>query len=126
TPFPEAEPLLRFIKEHGGKNYIYSHSGAIVKRMLGIWGWESLFDGIIDGTVKLPRKPAPDGVNLLCSTFGLDKASTVIVGDRSIDTDAGKNAGIDGILFDPEKYYDNIEVTYKVDSLLDIEKILLS
>jgi len=124
-PFPEAEPLLRFVKEHGGRNFIYSHSGIIVMQLLNIWGWNELFDGVVDARTPLPRKPAPDGVNLICESYGLEKKDTIIVGDRDIDTDAGKNAGIDGCLFDPDGYYTSIDVTYRVNNLADIEKILI-
>lgn len=123
-PFPESEELLRFIKNNGGRNYIYSHSGIIVCQLVNLWGWGELFDGIIDARTKLPRKPDPTGLNYLCSKFGIDKSNAIMIGDRSIDTDAGKNAGMDGCLFDPENYYPTVDVTYRVNNLLEIKDIV--
>ncbi|MCR4681713.1 MAG: HAD-IA family hydrolase [Clostridiales bacterium] len=123
-PFPEAEPLLRELVARGGRNIIYSHSGIIVPQLVAIWGWKDLFAGILDGRTRLPRKPAPDGINLICEKYGLDKEKTLMVGDRDIDIDAGRNAGVDGCLFDPEHYYDSATADYRVYSLSDILPIV--
>ena len=124
VPMEGADEILRWAKANGRRNYIYSHSGDIVGRLLDKWGWTDLFDGILDAQVKLPRKPAPDGLYWLCGKYGLNKAETLMVGDRDIDTDCGKNAGIDGCLFDPEHYCDGAEVTYRILKLTELKDIL--
>lgn len=123
-PVSFAEEILRYAKTTGRRNYIYSHSGDIVGRLLEKWAWTDLFDGILDAQVKLPRKPAPDGLFWICDKYGLEKSETLMVGDRDIDTDCARNAGIDGCLFDPEHYCDTAVVNYRILKLTELKEIL--
>ena len=43
--------------------------------------------------MNFPSKPAPDAVEWICGTYGLDKGETMMIGDREIDVLSGKNAG---------------------------------
>lgn len=122
-PFEDAEKLLSYVVENGGKNYIYTHSGQIAWDLLELWGLKKYFEGGVTSDMKFPFKPAPDALNYLCEKEGLDKELSVMVGDRDIDILAGKNAGIDGILFDPEGYFPNFECTYRVNTLEEIISI---
>ena len=124
-PYPDAGEILRFIRVNGGRNYVYTHSGLIVTKLLGIWGLDGFIDGMLDSTVTLPRKPAPDGLNLLCGKYGLDKSVSVMVGDRDIDTDCARNAGIAGCLYDPEGFYSGTDSDYSIKKLTDLEKIIV-
>ena len=65
-PYPEAEEILRYAMAQGHKNYLYTHSGKIVKILLEQWGIADCFEDIIDSTMKFPTKPAPDALNYLC------------------------------------------------------------
>lgn len=123
-PYPDAGEILRFIRVNGGRNYVYTHSGLIVTKLLGIWGLDGYIDGMLDSTVTLPRKPAPDGLNWLCGKYGLDKSVSIMVGDRDIDTDCARNAGIAGCLYDPEGYYTDTVSDYSITKLTDLEKII--
>lgn len=122
-PFDDAEKLLSWVVENGGKNYIYTHSGQIAWDLLELWGLKKYFDGGVTADMKFPLKPAPDALNYLCEKEGLDKDLCVMVGDRDIDVLAGKNAGMDGILFDPGSYFPDFEATYRVDTLEEIINI---
>jgi len=119
-PFDDAEKLLSAVIENGGKNYIYTHSGQIAWDLLELWDLKKYFVGGITADMKFPAKPAPDALNYLCETEGLEKEFCVMVGDRDIDILAGKNAGMDGILLDPDGYFPNFESTYRVNSLEEI------
>ena len=48
-----------------------------------------------------PRKPEPDGILYLMEKHGLDPARSWYVGDRRIDMEAARNAGIGSVLFLP-------------------------
>ena len=63
---------------------------------------DHLFSGFITADMDFPRKPAPDAILYILNEYGLNPEKTVMVGDREIDVLSGKNAGIDGILFDPD------------------------
>ena len=122
-PYPDAEKLLSAVIENGGKNFIYTHSGSIIWEMLEKWGLKKYFAGGVTADMKFPPKPAPDALNYLCESYGIDKSCSVMVGDRDIDIVAGKNAGIEGILFDPEQFYTGVECEYQVTRLEDIINI---
>lgn len=123
-PYPEAEEILRYAMAQGHKNYLYTHSGKIVKILLEQWGIADCFEDIIDSTMKFPTKPAPDALNYLCEKHGLDKKDCLMIGDRDIDTDCGRNAGIKGCLFDPDHYYDKADVDYRIENLLELKNII--
>ena len=123
-PYPETEEILRYAMAQGHKNYLYTHSGKIVKVLLEQWGIADCFEDIIDSTMKFPTKPAPDALNYLCEKHGLDKKDCIMIGDRDIDTDCGRNAGMKGCLFDPEHYYDNADVDYRIENLLELKNII--
>ena len=108
----------------GHKNYLYTHSGTIVKILLEKWGIADCFEDIIDSTMKFPTKPAPNALNWLCEKHGLDKSECIMIGDRDIDTDCGRNAGMKGCLFDPEHYYDDADVDYRIENLLELKNII--
>ena len=122
--YPEAEEILRYAMAQGHKNYLYTHSGRIVKILLEKWGIADCFEDIIDSTMKFPTKPAPDALNYLCEKHGLDKSECIMIGDRDIDTDCGRNAGMKGCLFDPEHYYDDADVDYRIQNLLELKNII--
>ena len=123
-PYPEAEEILRYAMAQGHKNYLYTHSGKIVSILLEQWGIADCFEDIIDSTMRFPTKPAPDALNYLCEKHGLDKKDCLMIGDRDIDTDCGRNAGMKGCLFDPEHYYDSADVDYRIENLLELKKII--
>ena len=123
-PYPEAEEILRYAMAQGHKNYLYTHSGKIVKILLEQWGIADCFEDIIDSTMSFPTKPAPDALNYLCEKHGLDKKDCIMIGDRDIDTDCGRNAGMKGCLFDPEHYYDSADVDYRIENLLELKNII--
>ena len=49
--------------------------------------------------MNFPSKPAPDAVEWICGTYGLDKGETMMIGDRELDVLSGKIAGVYGSLF---------------------------
>lgn len=123
-PYPEAEEVLRYAMAQGHKNYLYTHSGKIVSILLEQWGIADCFEDIIDSTMRFPTKPAPDALNYLCEKHGLDKKDCLMIGDRDIDTDCGRNAGMKGCLFDPDHYYTDTDVDYRIENLLELKNII--
>ena len=60
------------------------------------------FAEIITALDGFPHKPRPEGALYLMERHRMDKESTWFVGDRSVDIDCGRNAGIHSILYLPE------------------------
>lgn len=123
-PYEGAEDILRFVKESGGRNYVFTHSGKIVTNLLELWGFMKYIDGMLDSTEHVRRKPDPEGLLRLMDRYSVDPRFALMVGDRDIDTDCGKNGGIASCLFDPEGYYPETRADYKVNLLTDIKDIV--
>ena len=113
--------LLEYIAANGGKSYIYSHSGEVVITNSKRWGIDKFFTDYMLGDKTYPRKPAPDALLVLVGRHSLDLSRSVMIGDRDIDVLAGRNAGMAGILIDDENFYPDLEVEYKVKSLMEIK-----
>ena len=103
VPFPHVREALEFLVSKGAKHYLFTHSSRhmSVDYMVDC-GLDHLFSGFVTADMKFTPKPAPDGILHILHTYGLDSCETVMVGDREIDILSGKNAGVDGILFDPD------------------------
>lgn len=104
VPFENTLRTLEKIVESGGKNYLYTHRGnESTYHYLREYDMERLFAGGVDSSMNFPAKPAPDAIEWICENYGLDKAKTIMVGDREIDVLAGKNAGVYSCRFTKEK-----------------------
>lgn len=123
-PFPGVVELLKEINAHGGGNYLYTHRGLSSIEYLKKYDMETLFQDYITAQDKFPSKPAPNAILHLIEKNKLKKEVTVMVGDRDLDVDAGLNAGIAGILFDPGHYYDAYETKYRVTSMKEINRFI--
>ena len=86
----------------------------------------SFFREVVTSQSGFARKPAPDGILYLVEKYGLEPENTYYVGDRSMDMECAKNAGVSGILFLPERSTDvsGGGERYIVKDLLEILKIV--
>ncbi|MBR3019542.1 MAG: HAD hydrolase-like protein [Clostridia bacterium] len=124
-PFPGALDALRAVVDRGGKNYLYTHRSASVFRWLEYDGIADLFVEKITTLDGFPPKPAPDALNFLVNKHGLTLAECVMVGDRDIDLDAGKNAGMACALFDPENFYPDYDTPWRFRTMEELKKTLM-
>ncbi len=99
VPFDNTVETLKKIRQSGSRNFLYTHRGASTFYYLDKYGIRDLFDDFVTSDNGFPAKPAPDAIEYLVKKNNLDKAQTVMVGDREIDVMAGKNAGTKGCLF---------------------------
>ena len=122
--FPEAEEILKFAKDNGKKNYIYTHTGSLVHKLLEKMKLTGYFEFVLDGSYGFLRKPAPDALNYLIEKCGIDRSRAIMIGDRDIDAEAAKNAGIAGCLIDSEGYYPDCVTDHYIKSLSELKKII--
>ena len=122
--FPDAERLLRAVVESGKKNYLYTHSGKPVYRIMEKMGISQYFTFVLDATQGFSSKPAPDALLSLIDRFDLDPQTCVMIGDRPIDVQAGANAGMQSCLFDSDGFFPNTPATYHVSGLAEILKLI--
>ena len=63
-------------------------------RLLDHFGIAPLFLAVIGGDGAYARKPSPAGLNALIERAGADPASTVFVGDSTVDLETSRHAGV--------------------------------
>lgn len=124
-PYPNAAEVCRKISERGGFNYLYSHRNRAALDFLRQFDMEKYFRDFITSDDQFPSKPAPDAILYLVDKYNMDKKTVLMIGDRDIDILAGYNAGVEGCLFDPDSYYPEFKVKYRVHSMKEFEKEFL-
>ncbi len=100
VPFPNTVATLKTLHERGARQFIYTHRGIeSLTHYLEKYDILKYFEMIVDSTKGFAAKPAPDAVEHIVRENSLDKAETVMIGDREIDVLSGKNAGVYGCLY---------------------------
>lgn len=85
----------------GAVHFVYTHRGKTAEPVLEHLGLQGYFREVVTSQNGFPRKPSPDALRYLLEKHGLDRERVFYVGDRSLDMECAKNAGVRGILFSP-------------------------
>ena len=101
--FPGAVEVLAAVSEAGGGNYLVSHRNNQVLDILAKAGIADYFREVVTKDSGFPRKPDPAAFEYLFAKYGLPKHEAVAIGDRHIDIEAGRAAGIAAVYFDPPR-----------------------
>lgn len=98
-PYDGVMKLLTELKKRGIKTAVVSNKmDSAVKALT-----KTYFDGLIGDAVGeneaagIRKKPAPDSLIAVMEKLGVDKQSTVYVGDSEVDIQTADNAGVDCI-----------------------------
>ena len=105
APVAGIPETLRALREAGGHHYLVTHRDRRAVSYLQNAGLDSLFDDLVTAEEGFPRKPQPDSLLHLVHKHGLNPAECVMIGDRPIDTAAGRNAGMLSCLLDEENRF---------------------
>lgn len=123
--YPGAREALEAVVSGGGKNYLYTHRGLSAMESLRRDGLSHLFADAVTSADGFPLKPAPDALNYLAEKHGLDKRRCIMLGDRDLDLDAGKNAGMGCALFDPENFFPDYPTPYRFVDFFALRRALM-
>lgn len=123
-PFPDVPALLRAICADGRQNFVYSHRGVTLYQYLDENGLRDCFSGFVTEDMQFPHKPAPDAILYLIRTYALDPAETMMLGDREIDVQSGRNAGVHSCLFDEFGDLPPSEAEYRVRTHDELYELL--
>ena len=95
-PMASVEAVLAAVQARGGKNLIFTHRElGSTKAYLEKYNLSHYFSDIVaPDTPGFAWKPAPDAIEYLLRTHGLDPNEVAMVGDREIDLLSGRNAGV--------------------------------
>ena len=123
--YPPLRESLEGLHQAGFRHYLYTHrDGRAVEKLKqdGLW---NLFSDVVLRTDGFPDKPAPDALLALMKRNGLSPRQCAMIGDRPIDVEAGRNAGMEGVLFDPEGFYADYPVERRFDDLAELARDFL-
>lgn len=99
-PFPDAAEVCVRICQRGGMNVAVTHRDVrSTQALLDAHGLAPLLAGIVSVEQGYPRKPDPAMVLAALAIYDLDPAVTWMVGDRALDIEAGRAAGVHTCLF---------------------------
>lgn len=101
-PMQHAMEILQALDARGVQNLVFTHRGRTTIPVLDNLGMTGFFAQILTSQSGFARKPDPEALLHLLGKHGLDPMQTYYIGDRSLDMECAKNAGISGILFLPE------------------------
>ena len=99
---PGAKETLEALRNAGARHFIYTHRGKSTEPLLERLGLTAFFAEVVTFEMGFRLKPSGDGIRYLADKYGLEKASTAYVGDRTMDVYCAKDAGVNAILYLPE------------------------
>ena len=101
---PDAHDMLLALQNYGCKLGILTRNAEDIAQVtLEAAGLGQFFpDEVIIGRDKCLPKPDPDGINHLMQRWQADRQRTVMVGDYLFDLQAGRNANVATVHFNPE------------------------
>ena len=126
SPYTGLSECLRALRAAGVHHYLYTHRDRRAVEQLEQDGLWSLFSDGVTSEDGFPHKPAPDALRCLLARNAIDPATAAMVGDRDIDIEAGHNAGMRGVLFDPDGFYPNVQTELYARSMAELTRLLIS
>ena len=86
--------IADLLREPPAKRAVLTNKpGGFARAILNGLAVEGAFQATIGGD-EAPRKPAPDGLLLLCRRLGIKAEEALMVGDSTVDLATGKAAGV--------------------------------
>lgn len=93
-----AEYILNYLQQNGAKNFIYTHKGKSTAQVLDNLNLTTFFTEVVTSEYRLERKPHPQGIHYILDKYKINADTVFYVGDRQIDADCAKNAGVKSIV----------------------------
>lgn len=118
--------LLLALHERGVRHYVVTHRDLRCRDMLAQCGVLPLISGFLTHEDGYPRKPAPEMVQGCLQRYALAADDCVMIGDRPLDTRAGKAAGVRGILLDADgRFAGEKSCEARAENVAEIAEMLL-
>ncbi|MDQ0222884.1 HAD-IA family hydrolase [Streptococcus moroccensis] len=91
---PGAKDILKWAHQEGYAQFIYTHKGHNAHRLLADLGVAHYFTEVVTGDDGFKRKPDPEVLNYLADKYGFEKEDAYYIGDRQLDAESARNAGV--------------------------------
>jgi HAD superfamily hydrolase (TIGR01549 family) len=124
-PYNNVHMICKFAYEQGAFNYLYTNRDKAVISMMQKHGFYELFRDIITKESGFDSKPCPDALNSLAVKYKMNKDETLYIGDREVDLQCARVAGIKFCLYN-EDVNRNLGADYTVQNFSDLYYILNS
>lgn len=98
-PFDYVNEICKMVCQNGGKNYLYTHRGKSAIEHMERYDLVKYFSGFITKEDNFKRKPHPEALQHLLTINKIPLDYALMIGDREIDIEAGKNAKIHSCYF---------------------------
>lgn len=93
-PYQGIEELLRSLKAKSLKTAVVSNKADSDVKALADKYFKGLFDSCIGSREGVPRKPAPDLVDIALKEMGVSKDDAVYIGDSEVDVETARRSGL--------------------------------
>lgn len=93
-PYDGIMETLKLLKYRGVKVGILSNKFQEAAEEVCEHYFKDLYDIVVGESENCKRKPAPDGINLICDKFDVSKDNALFFGDSEVDIKTAENAGI--------------------------------
>lgn len=121
--FPDTKTALIELQRAGGQHFILTHRPLQqTRRLLAKEGLLPFFVELVGPENDFPRKPDPTSLGYLITKYQLEFDQTVMIGDRLLDIEAGKNAKIKTCFFDIDGFIKDTSADYVVHNMKEIIK----
>jgi len=117
-PFDNVIDIINSIK---GNNYIFTHRGISTYKYLNYYDYTKYFMEIITREDGFKRKPNPQAINYLLKKYNLEKEKTIYIGDRLIDVQCAKNAGVQSCYFNSHNIEIDEQANYTINSYINFK-----
>ena len=104
-PLPGIPETLRRLRELGCRHYLFTHRDHLAWRILEAHGLRDCFEGGVTQEEGFPKKPDPSGLLHLMRKANVSPEECVMIGDRPMDLEAGRRAGMRVCMLDPEGFF---------------------
>jgi len=95
---PHAAYVLDYLNQHNIQSFIYTHKGKSTAHVLENLNLTQFFKEVVTSEYGFERKPHAQGIEYIIDKYKLNKDAVFYVGDRQIDADCARNAGVKSII----------------------------
>ena len=117
---------LRALQAAGVRHYLYTHRDRRAIEQLEQDGLWSLFSDGVTSEDGFPHKPAPDALRCLLPGTRSTRPRLPWWATVIFDIEAGHNAGMRGVLFDPDGFYPNLQADLRATSMAELTHLILA
>ena len=93
-PYDGIVEVLKTLKDRGIKVGIVSNKFQSAADDCCEHYFKDLYNSVMGESEICRRKPSPDGINILCDIYNVDKDDCIFFGDSEIDIKTAENAGV--------------------------------